>query len=211
MPTRRRQPAVPALTLFDPDPIAPGAFSALVMSSDPVRCAEVAAHFDRFPAHLRALMVRDGYRTVVLAEGERYADRSRALRDLGENGVDHWPVPPAGLFVIPERTLYLRSTCVMTVVHELGHALDCALGGGYYRSATDARLRAAFRDARAFVTPYAASGIDEYFAEGVRAMLSANSPGLCPWPDVSPERLAKVDPALFALLSELFTNPAVYA
>ena len=51
----------------------------------------------------------------------------------------------------------------MTVAHEFGHALDCALGGGVYRSGIDPELRRLYVEARTFVTPYAATGIDEYF------------------------------------------------
>ena len=39
----------------------------------------------------------------------------------------------------------------MTVVHEFGHAFDCALGGGVYRSGYDQRVRAAFSTAREYV------------------------------------------------------------
>jgi hypothetical protein len=88
---------------------------------------------------------------------------SGALRRLA-SGVDDWPVPPAGLFVVEARAVYLRSTSPMTVAHEFAHALDCALGGRVYLSSVDPRVRRAFRDARAFITPYAASGLDEYFA-----------------------------------------------
>jgi len=42
------------------------------------------------------------------------------LRRLA-SGVDDWPVPPAGLFVVEERTIYLRSTSPMTVAHEFAH------------------------------------------------------------------------------------------
>jgi hypothetical protein len=56
-------------------------------------------------------------RVVHLRGSEAYRDRSRALRRLA-SGVDDWPVPPAGSFVVEERTVYLRSTSPMTVSHE---------------------------------------------------------------------------------------------
>ena len=93
----------------------------------------------------------------------------------------------------------------MTVIHEHAHALDCALGEGVYRSGYDARLRGAYSDARRFVTPYAASGIDEWFAEGVRAMCGANVPR-SPWPRVSPERFREIDPTGFALIADLMAE-----
>lgn len=117
--------------------------------------------------------------------------------------VDAWPAPPAGLFVVEERTVYVRSRSAMTIGHEFGHALDCALGGGVYRSGTDPAIRAAFGAARQFVTPYAASGIDEYFAECVRAWVGANDPASA-WPAVSRERLEHLDPAMHAIIKGIF-------
>ena len=102
-------------------------------------------------------------------------------------------MPPAGLFVVEERTVYLRSTSPMTVAHEFAHALDCALGGGVYLSGVDPRVRRAFRDARAFVTPYAASALDEYFAECLRAWVEAND-ARSPWPRATRARLREIDP-----------------
>src|SRR6185437_12140151 len=49
------------------------------------------------------------------------------------------------------------------------------------RSGIDPRVRANFTNARAFVTPYAATGIDEYFAESLRAFVGVNDP-VSPWP-----------------------------
>ena len=59
--------------------------------------------------------------------------------------------------------MYVRSLSPLTIAR-VSHAIDCALGGGVYYSGTNSRLRRAFVDARAYVTPYAASGLDEYFA-----------------------------------------------
>ena len=167
--------------------------------------ATIDAVLDRFPAHLLARLVDGGTRIVPLAPRERYADASGALRRLGVD-VDAWPVPPAGLFVVEERSLYLRSISPMTVAHELGHALDCALGGGMYRSGFDPAIRRAFSGARSFVTPYAATGLDEYFAEGVRAFCGINDEA-SPWPRATPERLATVDTELHAILAEIFSDP----
>ncbi len=101
--------------------------------------------------------------TIVrpLKKGERYREVSPALRRLGLD-VDAWPAPPAGLFVVEERTVYLRSRSPMTVAHEFGHAIDCALGGGIYLPGIESKIRQAFLAARSVVTPYAATGIDEY-------------------------------------------------
>ncbi|MBV8150351.1 MAG: hypothetical protein JO101_10650 [Candidatus Eremiobacteraeota bacterium] len=158
----------------------------------------------RFGAEALRFAAAGGIRVHVLGETERYADRSPALRRLGID-VDAWPAPPAGLFVVEERRVYLRALGAMTVAHEFGHALDCALGGGTYRSSVDPRIRRAFARARAFVTPYAASGIDEYFAESMRAHVGANDPA-SPWPPATRERLIAVDPEIATIIAELFED-----
>jgi hypothetical protein len=101
--------------------------------------------------------------------------------------------------------MYLRSFSAMTVAHEFAHALDCALGGGIYLSSVDPRIRSAFERATAFVTPYAASGLDEYFAETMRAWVEINDPQSL-WPRATRARLAAADPAMTAVLASLFAN-----
>ncbi len=117
----------------------------------------------RYPHAIIELLVKNSTRIVPLLPAQRYKDVSGALRRLGVD-VDGWPVPPAGLFVVEERTMYVRSLSPMTIAHELGHALDCALGGGIYYSGISSRIRRAFAGAREFVTVYSATGLDEYFA-----------------------------------------------
>lgn len=105
--------------------------------------------------------------------------------------------------MVEERTVYLRSTSAMTVAHEFGHALDCALGDGIYRSGYDPEIRAAFAGASAFVTPYAATGLDEYFAESLRAYVEAND-GASPWPKATRARLFRIDRPMHDYLDGLF-------
>jgi hypothetical protein len=143
-----------------------------------------------------------GIRIVPLIRGQRYQDRSEALRRLAVD-VDAWPAPPAGLFVVEERTMYLRSRSAMTVAHEFGHALDCALGEGVYRSSMDPLLRRLFAEAQAFVTPYAATGADEYFAESLRAYVEVNDPQSF-WPRATRERLRRIDPEMYGYVKRLF-------
>jgi hypothetical protein len=143
-------------------------------------------------------------RVILLRAAEPYRDASPALARLGID-VDAWPAPPAGLFVVEERALYLRSRSPMTVAHEFGHALDCALGGGVYRSGIDPRVRAQFAKARTFVTPYAATGIDEYFAESLRAFVGVNDPASA-WPRATRERLRRIDPSMFEYVHALFRS-----
>lgn len=158
----------------------------------------------RFGRGALAYAVGGRIRVALLRRAERYGSASPALTRLGID-VDAWPAPPAGLFVVEERTLYLRSRSPMTVAHEFGHALDCALGGGVYRSGLDPRVRAHFTNATAYVTPYAATGVDEYFAECLRAYVGVNDPG-SPWPRATRERLRRIDPGMCEYVDELFRS-----
>jgi hypothetical protein len=144
----------------------------------------------------------EGIRVAPLGRGERYREASAALARLGID-VDEWPAPPAGLFVVEERTVYLRSRSAMTVAHEFGHALDCALGGGVYLSGIDPRIRTCFANAASFITPYAATGIDEYFAEALRAYVEVND-ATSHWPRATKLRLQRVDSQLYDYVEELF-------
>ncbi len=167
----------------------------------------IDAVLDRFGIGALRLAGNAGVRVIHLRPSDTYRERSPALRRLASS-VDEWPVPPAGLFVVEERAVYLRSTSPMTVAHEFAHALDCALGGGAYLSGVDPRIRRAFRAARAFVTPYAASGLDEYFAECLRAWVEANDPH-SPWPRATRARLREIDPAMAAVMETLFAYDLV--
>jgi hypothetical protein len=146
--------------------------------------------------------LRSRIRVILLRRAELYREASHALARLGID-VDAWPAPPAGLFVVEERALYLRSRSPMTVAHEFGHALDCALGGGVYRSGIDPQVRALFANAAGFVTPYAATGVDEYFAESLRAYVEANDPA-SPWPRATRARLRHRDPGMHEFIELLF-------
>lgn len=159
---------------------------------------------NRFGADAIGFAHRKGIRIVPLRDAERYAERSSALRRLSVD-VDRWPAPPAGLFVVEERTVYLRSRSPMTVAHEFGHALDCALGDGIYHTAYSQRVRRLYRKAKAFVTPYASTGIDEYFAESLRAYVEANDPQSL-WPRATRERLRRVDPRMYDYVDQLFAS-----
>ena len=173
-----------------------------MIDAAPHRLAAIEAVLRLFGAGARAAAARAGIQIVALDSGQRFDDRSRALKRLGA-GVDSWPLPPAGIFVVEERTVYLRSTSPMTVAHEFGHALDCVLGGGAYLSSVDPRIRRAFARATAFVTPYAASACDEYFAECLRAFVEINDPHSL-WPRATRDRLWSVDPRMAAIVASLF-------
>lgn len=171
-----------------------------VASESDVRA--IADALARFGDGALRYAARCNIRIVPLHATQRYSDASGALRRLGID-VDAWPVPPAGLFVVEEKTVFLRSASPMTVAHEFGHAIDCALGGGVYRSGYDTEVRAAFAAAREYVTPYAATGLDEYFAESLRAYVGVNDPH-SPWPRATRARLRKLDRAMHDFVERLF-------
>lgn len=164
----------------------------------------VVRTLNRFGPAAIAFAYRFGARVIPLDAHQRYDDVSPALKRLGVD-VDAWPAPPAGLFVVEERAVYLRSRSAMTVAHEFGHALDCALGGGVYRSSIDPQLRRLFAAATAYVTPYAATGTDEYFAESVRAFVEANDPASF-WPRATRARLRRVDPQMYEYVDAIFRS-----
>jgi hypothetical protein len=176
--------------------------AALIDDSRHERAVSIIRTLNRFGTGAIAFAHRASIRVVPLQGSQRYDERSAALRRLGVD-VDAWPAPPAGLFVVEERTVYLRSHSPMTVAHEFGHALDCALGEGVYRSSTDPVLRKLFADARAYVTPYAATGADEYFAESVRAYVEINDPASF-WPRATRARLRRIDPQFYTYVERLF-------
>jgi hypothetical protein len=164
--------------------------------------SEIVTTLARYGAGALSFALRQRISVVPLRDEERYRSASKTLARLGID-VDRWPGPPAGLFVVEERALYLRSRSPMTVAHEFGHALDCALGGGVYRSGIDPRVRALYCRARAFVTPYAATGIDEYFAESLRAYVGVNDPS-SQWPRATRERLRRIDAPMCDYVGSLF-------
>jgi hypothetical protein len=163
---------------------------------------EVIETLLRFGRGALAYAARSRIRVLLLRGGELYREASQALTRLGID-VDAWPAPPAGLFVVEERALYLRSRSPMTVAHEFGHALDCALGGGVYRSGIDPQVRTLFANAVSFITPYAATGVDEYFAESLRAYVEAND-SASPWPRATRARLRHGDPGMHEFIDRLF-------
>ncbi|HTV91593.1 MAG TPA: hypothetical protein VMG98_02655 [Verrucomicrobiae bacterium] len=175
---------------------------ALIVANRPTGAAIIATTLERFGAGALTFARDRHTRVAPLHRGETYAEASPALARLGID-VDAWPAPPAGLFVVEERTVYLRSRSTMTVAHEFGHALDCALGGGVYRSGIDPLLRRLFINARSFITPYAATGIDEYFAEALRAFVEANDPA-SHWPRATKARLRSTDPEMYDYVEQLF-------
>ncbi|HEX3464242.1 MAG TPA: hypothetical protein VHS78_09380 [Candidatus Elarobacter sp.] len=166
--------------------------------------AEMARNIiNRYPPHLRALADQIGIRTVLIGPFQKYRDYSPLLRHLR---VDRWPKPPLGVFVIAERTLYVSYPAPVVVAHEYAHAIDCALGGGAYFSVAHPGVRRALRRARkrkSFITRHAGSGVDEYFAEGMRAMIGVDDHHH-PRPAVGRACLRRLDRDLFEILNAIF-------
>lgn len=179
-------------------------YSALIPNAASKIRSEIAQVLERFGDPILSIVAESGASIRPLRKHERYDESSPALARLGIN-VDAWPAPPAGLFVVEERTVYLRSLSPMTIAHEFGHALDCALGGGIYFSGADAIVRQAFLSAKKFVTPYAATGIDEYFAECVRAYVGVNDSS-SRWPSVSRSKLERTDSVIYAVIDGIFAR-----
>ena len=177
-------------------------YSALIPQAACEVRSEIAKVLERFGHSILARVAKSSGSIRPLRKGERYTDASPALARLAID-VDSWPAPPAGLFVVEERTVYLRALSPMTIAHEFGHALDCALGNGVYFSGIDSRVREAFVNAKSFVTPYAASGIDEYFAESVRAYVGVNDRS-SHWPWVSRAILQETDVAIYSVIDAIF-------
>lgn len=179
--------------------------------------AKARAAIDRvltsLPAAVLDLLVAGNIQVRALHENERYDEASPELTRIGVN-VDGWPAPPAGLFVVEERTLYLRSCSPMTLTHELGHAVDLALGGGIYKSTLDPKMRREFSDATKYTSPYAATATDEWFAEGFRCYLSqfttVNDAGGF-WPKATLARLRTCAPKLGAFFESRFSHDDAYA
>jgi hypothetical protein len=122
--------------------------------------------------------------------------------------IDRWAAPPAGLFVLEERLVLLRHGALrMAAAHEFGHALDAVLAARprSYHSFEDEAIRTAFANASRFVNEYAASGLDEYFAESVRAYVEVND-DRSQWLPLTRHELALCDPTMFAIVEDLFTR-----
>ena len=166
----------------------------------------------RPPAHIiralgafgeRALSaaIAGGVRIAVVPSARRFADYSNAVARLVP-GIDDWSAPPAGLFVVEERRVLLRDRAMkMTVAHEFAHALDAVLARrprSYFSYESD-ELRHCFATAPGFVNEYAASGLDEYFAESVRAYLEVND-SRCAWLPLTRYDLKMRDPRMFDLV-----------
>jgi hypothetical protein len=182
------------------------AISALLYQAHCATHAHIRPVLEQFSSSILERVAQANISIRPLTQGERYSDASPHIRQYAPH-IDTWAQPPAGLFVVEERCVYVQSLSAMTIVHEFGHAIDCAFGGGRYYSEKTQDIVAAFSAARSFVTPYAASRIDEYFAEAIRAYMGVND-AECYWPRATRERLEQCDPKMFRIISVLLEDNA---
>ena len=175
-----------------------------ITTSDASARAKIEGYFESLGIDVCAVLAAFGARFIVLEEGQGFSDVSPVLRRIVA-GVDNWPIPPAGLAIVEERTVILRSLSPMTFFHETMHLIDMALGGGVYLSGIDPRIRRAFASATAFVTPYAASACDEFFAESARAFWGhVGNDEHSLWPRATRERLQQLDPKMYEIIRAIF-------
>jgi len=172
-----------------------------------VHAAIICDTLSRYSLPLLRLLSDAGTRVRTLDEGERYIDVSAEISRL-DIPLDLWPSAPAGLFVVAERTIYLRDISPMTIGHECGHAIDAALGGGAYRSTSDPAIQRLYECSTRFVTPYAASSVDELVAEAFRSYAEINDKN-SPWPPVSRARLRACNRDLYRAIAQFWRHPDV--
>jgi hypothetical protein len=148
-----------------------------------------------------------GVRIHIIAAGVRFSQASASVARCVP-GIDEWEAPPSGLFVVEDRTVLLRDRALhMTAAHEFAHALDAALAARprSYFSFESEELRYYFSTATGYVNEYAASGLDEYFAESIRAYVEVNDPA-CAWLPLTRQDLFLRDPRMFSLVDRLFAS-----
>jgi hypothetical protein len=167
---------------------------------------------EHYPKAVRQILSDNGTKVHILGRSQQFSEVSPILKQYaGDPRVES----AAGLFVPAEGVVYLKASTAnskVTVIHELGHALDAALGGGkQYFSFKDSGILREFAEAKkkgrdGFVTPYAGTGLDEFFAESVRAYCEVNDPNFTGpnWPKVSREILKEKNPHMHDVLKKVF-------
>jgi hypothetical protein len=196
--------AVPSIVTRAPVRVATRAVRAMFDARPPAKIVRALAAFGE---KALAAVVAGGVCIAIVPERERYAEFSRVVARLVP-GIDDWSAPPSGLFVVEEKRILLRDRALtMTVAHEFAHALDAVLARKprSYFSYESEELRRCFATTAGFVNEYAASALDEYFAESVRAYLEVND-SHCAWLPLTRFELKARDPKMFALIEKLFSE-----
>ncbi len=187
-PRARARTLVAAMMAVKPPPAL---VEALACYGEPALCAAV----------------HGGVSIAIVPEGQAFASFSSSVARCAP-AIDQWPSPPSGLFVVEERRILLRERSLrMTGAHEFAHALDALLARKKrsYFSYESEELRYYFATATGYVNEYAASSLDEYFAESLRAYVEVNDER-CAWLPLTRQDLFLRDPRMFALIERLFKN-----
>lgn len=146
---------------------------------------------------------------MIVPPGRPFSQCSRSVASLAPE-IDRWHAPPAGLFVLEERLLLLRPHALrMAAAHEFAHALDAVMAQQprSYLSFESSDIREAFVSAPGYVNEYAASALDEYFAESVRAYVEVND-DRSSWLPLTRHELFLRDPRMFRIIERLLEAPA---
>jgi hypothetical protein len=148
-----------------------------------------------------------GVTIALVPDGQPFSGFSSSVARCAP-AIDEWASPPSGLFVVDERKVLLRPRSLrMTAAHEFAHAIDALLARKRrsYFSYESEELRYYFATATGYVNEYAASSLDEYFAESVRAYVEVNDER-CAWLPLTRQDLYLRDPRMFALIERLFKS-----
>ncbi len=151
--------------------------------------------------------IAGGIRAVIVPANRPFAQCSRSVASLAPE-IDRWHAPPVGLFVLEERLLLLRPHALrMAAAHEFAHAFDAVMAQQprSYLSFESPDIREAFVSATGYVNEYAASGLDEYFAESVRAYVEVND-DRSSWLPLTRHDLFLRDPRMFRIVERLFAT-----
>jgi hypothetical protein len=195
---------IPSAVARAPRSVAHEALTALMRQSPPESLEDALAAYGE--AALTAA-ARGGISIAIVPEGQPFASFSSSVARCAP-GIDEWSAPPSGLFVVEERRILLRQHALrMTAAHEFAHALDALLARKKrsYFSYESEELRYYFATATGFVNEYAASSLDEYFAESMRAYVEVNDEH-CAWLPLTRQDLYLRDPRMFALIERLFRS-----
>lgn len=179
--------------------------------SDAEAVSELASVLAPFGESALRAAARSGVRITLVPEDRRFGSFSESVARCAP-GIDDWPSPPSGLFVVADRQVLLRKNSLrMTAAHEFAHALDSVMAKRprSYFSFESEELRYYFATATGYVNEYAASGLDEYFAESLRAYVEINDER-CAWLPLTRQDLFLRDPRMFALVERLFRSNLVH-
>jgi hypothetical protein len=193
---------IPAVVTRAPSHSARAAIEKMMQAHPPPALVDALAAYGQTALDAAA---NGGVSIALVPEGQPFSGFSSSVARCAP-AIDQWASPPSGLFVVDERRVLLRPRSLrMTAAHEFAHALDALLARKKrsYFSYESEELRYYFATATGYVNEYAASSLDEYFAESVRAYVEVNDER-CAWLPLTRQDLYLRDPRMFALIERLF-------